>query len=186
MDYRSASMKLLRFLPLAGGILAIAACVPKAETPPPPPRQPAATRPAVPVPPPPPPPAADWRDTALTRGGWSYNSQTDGSQAQFGAGGEAAFTVRCDRTRRQIILSRSGATSGTAMTLRTSYAARNVPVTVSREPLARISASMSPTDPFLDGIAFSRGRFTVEAAGLPMLVIPAWPEPARVVEDCRG
>jgi hypothetical protein len=35
-------------------------------------------------------------------------------------------------------------------------------------------------------MVFSRGRFTVEVPGAPMLVIPAWPEPARVIEDCRG
>jgi len=37
----------------------------------------------------------------------------------------------------------------------------------------------------LDAIAFSRGRFSVEAAGTARLVIPAWPEAARVVEACR-
>jgi hypothetical protein len=41
-------------------------------------------------------------------------------------------------------------------------------------------------DPLLDQIAFSRGRFTIEAPGAAMLVIPAWPEAARVIEDCRG
>jgi hypothetical protein len=35
-------------------------------------------------------------------------------------------------------------------------------------------------------MAFSRGRFMVEAQGMATLVLPAWPEPARVVEDCRG
>ena len=40
-------------------------------------------------------------------------------------------------------------------------------------------------DPLLDAIAFSRGRFTVESESGAMLVLPAWPEPARVVEDCR-
>jgi hypothetical protein len=33
---------------------------------------------------------------------------------------------------------------------------------------------------------FSRGRFAVETDGLPTLVLQTWPEPARVVEDCRG
>jgi hypothetical protein len=28
-------------------------------------------------------------------------------------------------------------------------------------------------------------RFAVEAQGAPALIIPAWPELARVVEDCR-
>jgi hypothetical protein len=40
-------------------------------------------------------------------------------------------------------------------------------------------------DAALDWIAFSRGRFVVAATGMPLLVLPAWPEPARVIEDCR-
>jgi hypothetical protein len=44
---------------------------------------------------------------------------------------------------------------------------------------------LAATDPLLDAIAFSRGRFAVEAPGLPTLILPTWPEPARVVEECR-
>jgi hypothetical protein len=42
------------------------------------------------------------------------------------------------------------------------------------------------SDPFLDQIVFSRGRFAVEAQGQARLILPTWPEPARVVEECRG
>lgn len=45
--------------------------------------------------------------------------------------------------------------------------------------------SLPAGDPLLDAIAFSRGRFALEAAGLPTLYLPAWPELSRVVEDCR-
>jgi hypothetical protein len=38
----------------------------------------------------------------------------------------------------------------------------------------------------LDQIVFSRGRVSVEAEGLPALTIPTWPEPARVIDECRG
>jgi hypothetical protein len=96
------------------------------------------------------------------------------------------FLVRCDRASRQISLQREGTPTGATMILRTSYTARSLPISVQNGPPAFVSASLSTTDPILDSIAFSRGRFTVEGAGLPMLVIPAWPEPARVVEDCRG
>jgi hypothetical protein len=34
-------------------------------------------------------------------------------------------------------------------------------------------------------MAFSRGRFAIETAGLPTLYVPSWPEVSRVVEDCR-
>lgn len=175
-------MKFKRHLALVGMLAAIA-CVPKREAPPPAPQQPK----QAPQPLPPPPPPADWRDMPLTPGGWVYRSDANGSAALFGvANSEAQFSVRCDRSRRQVLLSREGTANGSVMTIRTSFGARNFPVAVQREPLAYSTATVAASDPILDSIAFSRGRFTVEAAGLPMLVIPAWPEPARVVEDCRA
>ena len=40
--------------------------------------------------------------------------------------------------------------------------------------------------PFLDAMAFSRGRMLVQADALPALVVPVQAEISRVVEDCRG
>lgn len=166
--------------------LAAAACVPPAQRPPqqPPQAQPQ-PRPVQPVPPLP--AGRDWRDLPLTPGAWYYSSQPATTQAMFGpANSEAAFIVRCDRVRRQVTLSREGIASGNTMTVRTSSGARNLPLSVQTEPLPYVSASLSSSDRFLDDIVFSRGRFTVEVPGTAMLVIPAWPEPARVVEDCRA
>ena len=179
-------MKPLR-IGLMIGFLAATACVPKREAPPPPPQPVPVERPRpVPVPPPPP-AAADWRDMRLTPGAWYYRNEGATSQAVFGpANSEASFIVRCDRARRQVTLSREGITSGNMMTVRTSSGARNLPLSVQAEPLPYVSSALPANDRFLDSIAFSRGRFTVEVPGKPMLVIPAWPEPARVVEDCRG
>ena len=47
------------------------------------------------------------------------------------------------------------------------------------------TATLAAGDPFLDGMIFSRGRFSAEVAGTPMVMMPSWAEPARVVEDCR-
>ncbi|HEY0445353.1 MAG TPA: hypothetical protein VGD19_02760 [Allosphingosinicella sp.] len=177
-------MKNVRVLMVLAGVAALAACVPQRQAPPPPPSQP---RPVVPARPAPPPPPVDWGDLPLSPGGWSYRSDGNGSQALFGpAGGEAAFAVRCDRAARQVVLARQGSSSRAPMTVRTSFAARAFPVVVDADPRPTLTARLAASDRFLDGIAFSRGRFTVETPGLPMLVIPAWPEPARVVEDCRG
>ncbi|HEV2748570.1 MAG TPA: hypothetical protein VGW34_14905, partial [Allosphingosinicella sp.] len=135
-------------------------------------------------PPPPPPPAADWRDVPLTPGGWSYRGEGAGSLAAFAEGAAGArFAVRCDRGARQIRLERDGAAAAAAMIVRTTFDARSLPV---RPERGLVVAVLDPRDPLLDSLAFSRGRFTVEAPGAPMLVIPAWPEPARVIEDCRG
>ena len=83
--------------------------------------------------------------------------------------------MRCDSATRRITLTRPGATG--ALTITTSYA----PITWPTSPVA-----LAASDPALDRIAFSRGRFTVESAGTARLVLPAWAEPARVIEDCRG
>jgi hypothetical protein len=123
----------------------------------------------------------------LTPGSWVYARDATGSQASFGPPtGEASFVLRCDGQRRQVSLSRQGAATGGALVLRTSYGARSLPAAVRTEPLASTGASLAASDPLLDQIAFSRGRFTVEAQSLPTLVIPSWAEPSRVVEDCRS
>lgn len=144
----------------------------------------AAPRPApVEVRPVPPLPAAipvapagdDWRDLELTPGEWRYLGAS--AEATYSAaGGSPVLTLACEADTRRVRLTRMGATS--ALTVRTSYGVRSL----GAGGTGRIDAS----DPLLDEIAFSRGRFTVETAGQPMLVLPAWPEPARVIEDCRG
>ena len=49
---------------------------------------------------------------------------------------------------------------------------------------AYVAVALTPRDALLDAMAFSRGRFIVEQAGAPTLVIPAWAEVPRVTEDC--
>lgn len=178
-------MKSVRHLALLGVAAAVTACVPQQAPPPPQPKP--RQLPPRPLLPPPPPAARDWRDMPLTPGNWYYRNEPTVSQALFGpANSEANFIVRCEKARRQVTLWREGLTSGNTMTVRTSFTARNVPATVQREPLPYVIATVAARDPALDSMVFSRGRFTIEAPGLPMLVIPAWPEPARVVEDCRA
>lgn len=162
-------------------LAALASCAPRTAPQPEPQEQP---RPVVtrPEPAPPPPADADWRDVPLTPGGWTYRGDGRVSSASFGAqGAQPSFVVRC--ADRQILLVRGGAAGATTMVIRTSFGARNLPVTAQQ---AGLTASLAPADPMLDQMAFSRGRFTVEVPGLPILIIPAWPEPARVIEDCRS
>ena len=47
------------------------------------------------------------------------------------------------------------------------------------------AAGLPARDPLLDAMAFSKGRFAVEVAGLPTLYLPSWIEVSRVIEDCR-
>jgi hypothetical protein len=163
--------KLIVGLPLLG-----AACT-TAPVPAPKPRVAApAPRPA--APPPAPTPAADWRDRPYTPGAWHYADHA----ATYGlTGAPPLLTMRCDLSRRLVLLSVAG--SATTLTIRTSYAQRDWPAQAA--PDGRSQVSFAPTDPQLDQIAFSRGRFSVSGPNLPEIDVPAWAEPSRAIEDCR-
>jgi hypothetical protein len=49
----------------------------------------------------------------------------------------------------------------------------------------RLVVRVPARDPLLDAMAFSRGRWRIEAEGRASLTVPSWPEVARVIEDCR-
>lgn len=175
--------RLLSAVPL---VMMLASCVAK-----PPPRP--APAPAPPSPPavalPAAPPRQDWRDVALTPGTWTWRRAASGaSLAQFGVAGEGAvLALRCDLAGRAVIVSRAGtsAAPGT-MTFTTSFGPFTIAATPGGGDPPAIVARLAARDPRLDQLAFSRGRFLVEVAGQDRLVIPAWPEVSRVIEDCRG
>ncbi len=148
--------------------LLLAACAEK-PTPAPQPIPAPAPFPAIGPPPVQRAPAPDWRDVDLTAGIWFY----DGTSARFLTSGQGAFALRCDKSARRIYLEREG--SAGEMTIRTTEGERH---------FADVRSPLPVGDPFLDSIVFSRGRFLVETAAGTML-IPAWPEPARALEDCR-
>jgi hypothetical protein len=161
----------------AGSALILAGCASAPREAPAPaaaPPAPAAPVPEPVPPPPPPPPPATWEDLPLSPGDWRFTAGPPAA-AEYGEAGAAMFSIRCDTVQRRILLSRPGA-PGT-LTIRTTYGSRD---------LAAADAEALPaTDPFLDEMVFSRGRFAVEAAGQPLLILPTWPEPARVIEECR-
>lgn len=160
-------------------LLALGACVPRPAPPPPAPPPPA---PAPPPPPPPPAPApVAWEDALPAPGDWSYRAEGGGSVATFGPAQNPQLVIRCEPSR-QVSVIRMGATGG-SLVVRTSFGDRALPGT-GRD--GGVAATLAAADPLLDWMAFSRGRFAVEADGLPRLVVQTWPEPARVIEDCRG
>jgi hypothetical protein len=158
----------------------LAACAPRPAPPVPP--APAPQRPAPAPAPPPAPPPADWRDAPLSPGDWTWSGEGAASRAAYGTAGIAAFTLRCDGPGR-ISMIRAGAPSGSTITIRTSASERRLTATSRGGDLV---ATLAASDPLLDQIAFSRGRILIESEGAPPLIIPAWPEPARVAEDCRA
>ncbi len=142
----------------------------------PPPR--VAPRPVpLPVPPPAPTPTAgaDWRDWPATPGDWRYAQNGAATEATFGLPGAPLFIVACSADRR-VRLTRVGAAPG-AMTIRTSTMLRT---------LAGPVESVAASDPLLDAMGYSRGRFVVQNAAGAALVVPAWAELLRVIEDCDG
>ena len=158
---------------LALGMTSLAACVPNSA--PPAPAPPPAPPPSLPPPQPAPPPMA-WQEAPLTPGDWIYRRDDGRSAADFAG----MFELRCDGGL-QIRLVRSGAGPG-EMWVSTTYGTRGLTAAAEQGALVvRLAAS----DPLLDEMAFSRGRFAVQARGTAMLILPAWPEPARVIEDCR-
>lgn len=169
----------------AGAVMAAAAIIASCAPRPAPPAPIAAPpRPAPPlVQPPPPPPPADWRDAPLSPGDWTYYGGPDHPQpgATFQSD-RVALALRCERNRT-ILIGFTGA-QAPAFTIRTSYGDRRLPATAVQ--FNETIADLPATDPLFDQMAFSRGRLLVQIEGGAALIIPAWPEIARVTEDCRS
>ncbi len=169
---------------IAALTLALAtACVPRPAPPPAPPPPPPPAPP--PAPPPPAPAPVAWEDAPLSLGDWTYREEGAASAATFGSPGQPQLVLRCD-PGRVISLQRVGAAAGTSLTLRTSFGDRAVSAVAMAASPPALTASFAASDPLLESLVFSRGRFAVQAPNLPMLIVPAWPEPARVIEDCRA
>jgi hypothetical protein len=127
-------------------------------------------------PPPPAPPVEDWPDLPLSPGDWSYAADSGGSHARFAGPEGPALRLSCSYADRQLSLHREGHGAGAGRPLRvsTSFGKREV------------TRAIPAGDPLLDELAFSRGRFAVETDRPERLIVPSWPEVARVIEDCRG
>ena len=107
--------------------------------------------------------------------------------AEFGSiPGQPLLSLRCERTAGLIRLRRAGAATGPLpLTITTTSARRSFTVAPEQAEPPAVALAIPARDPILDAMVFSRGRFMIEVPGLPTLYLPAWPEVARVVEDCR-
>lgn len=163
----------------AAAILALAACtaVPQAPIPAPAPIPRPQPRPVLP-----PPAPSTWMDYPQTPGDWSYRAVPGGSQATF----DGVFTLTCDVPSRRITLARSAASpQPTTMHVLTEATQRTLPALPGGGIALTAVATLAASDPLLDAMAFSRGRFAVESPGVATLYLPSWPEVSRVIEDCR-
>lgn len=169
----SLSRKLVAGAPLTA-LAVLAACVPAPPQVPPSVPRPSPTQQAQP----PAPPPANWQDAPQTPGDWRM---TGPGTAAFADG---LVTLRCNRQAGTVTLAlpRAGGASSPALVVRTSDTARTLPASAGATGL---SVDIPARDSLLDAMAFSKGRFALEAPGTATLYVPSWTEVTRVVQDCR-
>ncbi len=71
------------------------------------------------------------------------------------------------------------------MRIRTETTARSILANPVPGQSNLIAVRLRGSDPLLDAMAITKGRFAVETGGLQTLYLPAWAEVTRVIEDCR-
>ncbi len=167
---------------LVPAALLASACADQRVIPAPPSTSAAPTPAPRPAPLPVPSPTTTWQDLPATPGDWRWSQEAGQSVARFAAG---RLTLRCDPTGRTMRVERSETAmpaGAVALTIRTQTQSR----TFNATPQAgAVGISLPASDPLLDAMAFTRGRFAVEANGMPPLYVPSWTEVSRVIEDCR-
>lgn len=145
--------------------------------------QPSATPRPAPPPPLPAPRATNWRDAPITPGIWRWRMEGARSVARFAGD---ALVLSCNREAGVITLIRPGTASGAVpVTIQTATMNRTLSAYPEPGPPPVLALSLPARDGLLDAMAFSRGRFAIETAGLPTLYVPSWTEVSRVIEDCR-
>ncbi|MBW8785403.1 MAG: hypothetical protein JF593_12335 [Novosphingobium sp.] len=130
----------------------------------------------------------DWRDAPATEGDWRWALEDGASVARFASPAAATLVeLRCDRPAGVVRLRRAASAAESApLTVITTSTTRVLSAATDGGPGPVLAAALPVRDPLLDAIAFSRGRFALDAPGTAPLYLPSWPEISRVIEDCRG
>ncbi|MEO7277514.1 MAG: hypothetical protein ABIW33_05775 [Sphingomicrobium sp.] len=123
-------------------------------------------------------------------GSWSYGATSDGSAAIFfDRNSQPRLRLQCSRAIRRVTLSKpfnaASVPASGGLAVWTSTQSRSLGAGFDAAT-GRLNAPISNWDPLLDAIAYSRGRFAVAAGGQQPLVVPAWGDISRVIEDCRA
>ena len=130
---------------------------------------------------------ADLSTATPIAGAWSYSATPDGSEARFtDPSATPQLIMHCTRATRRVSLAKAATAAAPQINVWTSSQTRNLPATFNAAT-SRVSTELQAYDGLLDAIASSRGRvgFAVGTQS-PTLVVPPWPEIARVIEDCRA
>jgi hypothetical protein len=130
-------------------------------------------------------------DAGLTPGAWNYQDfgRGMGKRALFSfADGTEYFGLGCvtHPNGPEILFTRTGrpAKPAVTMTIRTETMERAL--AAQRAGAQMTAVAVPATDPLLDAMALSKGRFAVEVEGEAPLYVPSHAEVSRVIEDCRG
>ena len=130
-------------------------------------------------------PAQDLATATPMAGSWSYAPAADGSEAIFAnSAGIPQLWLHCARATRRVIISRPAAAAAPVINVWTSSLSRSVPSSFI-PATGRLAIDLPNYDPLLDAMASSRGRVGFTIASQAPLIVPSWPEIARVIEDCR-
>lgn len=129
-------------------------------------------------------------DAGDTQGAWIYQDfgPGNGKRSLFSDPDNSFyFALACARgpDGMQVQFDRTGtpAKRYLVMTIRTETTQRTL--TAERFGSQMIIAGVSASDPLLDAMALSKGRFAVEVEGEATLLLPSHAEVSRVIEDCR-
>jgi hypothetical protein len=170
-------------------VATLAACSSGGPVPQTPPTAPRPVQIAPPIGQPPVVLTGEWIDWPLAGGDWVYRQDARGSIALFGQpGADALVTLRCDRQRQRVYLSRKqdGQAVADRITIRSSSARKDFGAGSTGTTPAYIAAEILPGDTILDAMVFTRGRIAIEVPGLSSVAIPVWSEVPKIVEDCRS
>jgi len=130
--------------------------------------------------------AQDLSTATPIAGNWTYAATADGSEAVFAsATGSAQLWVHCTRATRRVSIAKPATGAAPLLNVWTSSLTRSAPASFN-PATGRLTIDLAAVDPLLDAIVSSRGRIGLTVAGQPSLVVPAWAEAARVIEDCRA
>ena len=120
-------------------------------------------------------------DAPLTVGGWRYERMERSTSADFLSPDNRRLASMICLSGGQVRLDVRAARSG-SLTIRTETATRTQ---MAEFVGGHMIILLPPTDPLLDAMALSKGRFAVEVEGEPPLYLPSYAEVSRVIEDCR-
>lgn len=131
------------------------------------------------LPPSAPPPAKTWDERRLDPGEWRYDVAS--RTAAFAQAGAAAplVAMACRGDRIEIVAGLGAGAPTLDVTLKTSAGSDALRYADNR-------IALPSRDARLDRIAFSRGRFALEASNGSTLTLPVQSEIGRLIEDCRG